>query len=260
MSMSDSEKQKVKAVIADSLRNKFDNYEPKDMGKPFHTRLLGNDRMALFSFIQSLNTAVGTVIYEPVAETLAHAKFQEVYRGKESGGVISADAQDVINKIKNGLERMTVNPCQKSEVEQIRNVCQTGGKVDINLRRADIYLVGKGDWHYPIDIKTAKPNIDGVEKYKENMLKWTAAILYENPDANVGAMIGIPYNPSFPRPFKPWTFRGMIECGTQMKVDSDFWDFLAGRPVYENLLDCFEKVGIEMREEIDEYFARFQKT
>lgn len=34
---------------------------------PFHTRLLGKDRMALFSFIHSLNTNFGTSIFEPVA-------------------------------------------------------------------------------------------------------------------------------------------------------------------------------------------------
>ena len=128
----------------------------------------------------------------------------------------------------------------------------------INLRRADVYLVDKRNRHYPIDIKTAKPNIDGFEKYKENMLKWTAAVLYENPKADVGAMLAIPYNPDYPEEYKHWTIRGMIEKGTQIKVAEEFWDFLAGKPVYEDLLNCFEAVGIEMRAEIDAYFARFR--
>jgi len=42
---------------------------------PFHYRLLGRDRMALFSFIHSLNTTFGTSIFEPVAETLASLNF-----------------------------------------------------------------------------------------------------------------------------------------------------------------------------------------
>jgi hypothetical protein len=34
---------------------------------------------------------------------------------------------------------------------------------------------------------------------------------------------------------------------------------LGGDGAYEELLECFEKVGIEMREEIDNYFKKFQK-
>nr|WP_197702009.1 TdeIII family type II restriction endonuclease [Candidatus Endomicrobium trichonymphae] len=44
---------------------------------PFHTRLLGKDRMALFSFIHSLNTNFGTAVFEPVAlDELAKSNFK----------------------------------------------------------------------------------------------------------------------------------------------------------------------------------------
>lgn len=49
------------------MRNKFENYSPESNSMPFHYRLLGKDRMALFSFIHSLNTTFGTPIFEPVA-------------------------------------------------------------------------------------------------------------------------------------------------------------------------------------------------
>jgi len=45
----------------------------------------------------------------------------------------------------------------------------------------------------------------------------------------------------------------------ELKVGYEFWDFLGGRGTYQDLLDCFERVGIELRNEIDEYFARFNK-
>lgn len=259
MALTKKEKEAIKKTIAESLRSKFAGYKHDGTVMPFHTRLLGKDRMALFSFIQSLNTTFGTVIYEPVAEVLAGANFSRVVRGHRSGGVISAGAQEAILEIKNGLERTDIDPDQKSEVKKIRRVCRKGGAVKINLRQADVYLVDKkNNRHYPIDIKTAKPNIDGFEKYKENILKWTAAILYDDPKANVGAMVGIPYNPFHPAPYKHWTIRGMFERGTQIKVAEEFWDFLAGKPVYEDLLDCFEAVGIEMRGEIDAYFKKFR--
>jgi len=43
---------------------------------PFHTRLLGKDRLALYSFIHSLNTNFGTTIFEPVAVALASTHFK----------------------------------------------------------------------------------------------------------------------------------------------------------------------------------------
>ncbi len=30
-----------------------------------------------------------------------------------------------------------------------------------------------------------------------------------------------------------------------------FWNFIAGQNAYEDLLGCFERVGIELRDEID---------
>ncbi len=44
-----------------------------------------------------------------------------------------------------------------------------------------------------------------------------------------------------------------------MKVAEEFWDFLGGKGAYKDLLDCFEKVGIELRPEIDKYFSNFQR-
>lgn len=119
-------------------------------------------------------------------------------------------------------------------------------------------MVDGQNCHYPIDIKTTKPNIDGFEKYKENMLKWTADILRGDPSADVCAMLAIPYNPDHPAPYKHWTMRGMVEKDAQIKVAEGFWDFLAGKPAYEDLLTCFEEVGVEMRPQIDAYFAKFR--
>lgn len=51
---------------------------------------------------------------------------------------------------------------------------------------------------------------------------------------------------------------GMLDLEKELKVAEEFWDFLGGNGTYNDLLDCFEEVGIEMREEIDEYFSNFR--
>ena len=45
------QKTNIENILKESLRNKFQNYNPEPTVMPFHTRLLGKDRMALFSFI-----------------------------------------------------------------------------------------------------------------------------------------------------------------------------------------------------------------
>lgn len=51
--------------------------------------------------------------------------------------------------------------------------------------------------------------------------------------------------------------KGMLDLDKELKVANEFWDFLGGPKTYNDLLNCFEKVGIEMREEIDDYFKGF---
>jgi type II restriction enzyme len=60
MSLSEDKKLRIKENLKQSLRKKFQNYVPETKYMPFHYRLLGKDRMALFSFIQSINTTFGT--------------------------------------------------------------------------------------------------------------------------------------------------------------------------------------------------------
>lgn len=39
---------------------------------------------------------------------------------------------------------------------------------------------------------------------------------------------------------------------------AEFWDFLGDDGAYSELLDCFERVGIELRPEIDKFFSKFK--
>ena len=52
----------------------------------------------------------------------------------------------------------------------------------------------------------------------------------------------------------------MLDLEHELKVGDEFWDFLGGKGAYNDLLYCFEQVGIELRDEIDEYFAKFNKS
>ena len=73
---------------------------------------------------------------------------------------------------------------------------------------------------------------------------------------NMGATT---YNPYEPKAYERWTLKGMLDLDKELKVAKEFWDFLGGDGAYGDLLVCFEKVGIELRPEIDKYFEKFNR-
>ena len=89
-------------------------------------------------------------------------------------------------------------------------------------------------------------------------MEWVAIILFKNPTAKVHSYIAIPYNPYEPKPYERWTLKGMLDLDDELKVADEFWNFLGGKGAYTEVLDCFERVGIELRPEIDNYFDRFK--
>lgn len=116
----------IEDTLRSSLRRKFERYNPEPASMPFHTRLLGKDRMALFSFIQSLNTNFGTSIFEPVAKTLALSKFKSAELQTVAGNQISDEAQRVIQNIMDALSAANAKPCKQEEIKAIRDVCRKG--------------------------------------------------------------------------------------------------------------------------------------
>lgn len=50
----------------------------------------------------------------------------------------------------------------------------------------------------------------------------------------------------------------MIDHYQELMVCKKFWDFLGGKGAYEELLDCFEEIGIKLRPEIEKYFKKFK--
>ena len=71
MALSTLVARKISSVLKKAIREKIANYNPETDYKPFHHRLLGRDRYAMFSFIHSMNTSFGTSVWEPVAVVLA---------------------------------------------------------------------------------------------------------------------------------------------------------------------------------------------
>lgn len=258
MALSIERKNSLVNRIKICLHHKFEHYTPESENMPFHYRLLGKDRMALYSFIQSLNTTFGASIYEPVALELADGRFQVTKVQVKPNNQISSGAQAKIQQIMDGITTGTRNPDSQQEMKEIREVCKKGEISNVSLRKYDVFLQNSSGEIYCMDIKTVKPNIGGFEDYKRMLLTWAAAEMFRDPNIDIHPMIAIPYNPYDPEPYKRWTMRGIFDLEHEILVAAEMWDFIGGQGAYNDLLDCFERAGIELRPEIDQYFRRFR--
>ena len=257
MALAQPQIKNIEDVLKSALRNKFLKYKPEPAAMPFHTRLLGKDRLALYSFIHSLNTNFGTSVFEPVAVALAKSNYADAKAQTTAGERISEGAFQVIQNIMTDLTAANGSPDKASEIERIRAVCRAGKMIKVKPTKIDVFVEGKDGELFLFDIKTAKPNAGGFKEFKRTLLEWAAAVLADAPDARVNSLIAIPYNPYAPEPYNRWTMRGMLDLPNELKVAEEFWDFLGGESAYNDLLDIFERVGIELRSEIDEYFSKF---
>jgi len=256
MALTNTQTERVKQVIASCLRNKFNNYIPENNAMPFHYRLLGRDRMALYSFMQSLLTTFGTSIFEPVAAELAKNNFAKVETQHTVGKEIYAECQKSVQDIVN---RLTYQPTP-NKITELQELSKHlyGSKNILKPAKVDLFVESANGEQYLFDLKTAKPNKGDFQKFKQTLLEWAGIIYTSNPQAKVHTLIAIPYNPYEPKPYQFWTMAGMLDIKEELKVAEGFWDFLGGKGAYQELLDCFEQVGIELRPEIDAYFARFK--
>ncbi|MCL5283541.1 MAG: TdeIII family type II restriction endonuclease [Armatimonadetes bacterium] len=259
MGLTRDQSDQIADLLIDQINRKLSNYSPETTNMPFHVRLLGRDRMALFSFIQSINTTLGTSVFEQVAVIIAKPHFKHaVNQYKEFNNTISENAQLEIQRIVDELRDIRSKPNKNDEIAAILLVAKSGIIKKIKQPRIDLFLEAKDGTEYYFDLKTAKPNVDDIIGFKRKMLEWVAIRGAINPTPNIYTGLAIPYNPYEPKPYDRWTFQGMFDIPNEIKVAEEFWNFLGGNGTFDELLDVFEKVGIKLRPEIDKAFERFK--
>lgn len=258
MPLSLQQSTEIEQLLKQQIRRKLADYSPETNNMPFHTRLLGKDRIALFSFIQSINTTLGTSVFEQVAAVIARPHFrQAVNQYKNFNNTISSGSQAAIQQIMDDLRATISKPDKPEEAAKILSVAQHGQLKKVKHPRIDLFLEGNDGTEYYFDLKTAKPNIDEIVGFKRKMLEWVAIRGAVSPKSKIYTGLAIPYNPYEPEPYDRWTFQGMFDLSNELKVANEFWNFLGGDKTYEELLNVFEKVGVDLRPEIDKKIITF---
>ena len=213
-------RKKIEETIVECIRAKFLNYKPKNNYMPFQNRLLGGDRLALYSFIHSLNTTFGISVFEPVAVSLAKERFTFADRQRAVGDEIFLSCSEAIEQIMNDLEISKCKPDREDELMILRNSL-SGVKIKRKPALVDLYLIDKEGKHWVFDMKIPKPNIGEFKGFKRTLLTWSAMAMTKNPNININALLAITYNPNFPKPYESWQMRGMLESN-EITVEKRF--------------------------------------
>jgi len=225
---------------------------------PFHNRLLGKDRYAMFSFIHSMNTTFGMSLFEQIALMLSKSAGAQAERQYKLLGKIDGKTEKIISSIHYKLRKGEITPNKIKDAEQIRNSVVKGKSEQDPDSIVDFFMRINGAENY-FDITSAKPNIKEFVALKLKLLRWIGLRFSQDKKAKVFTRLAIPYNPYYPEPYERWTAKGLYDLKNgEILVGEDFWNFVAGSKVYEELLDLFQEVGEKLRDEIDKKFAEFK--
>lgn len=258
MSLSKSTKDKICESLVTTVTRKLEDYDPETDHMPFHYRLLGKDRYAMFSFIHSMNTTFGMSIWEQIAVLIAQDAGYIAERQYKLLGEIDKNTEDLITNIHYKLRKGTLQANKNFEIHLIRNSIQPGMAKPDPDSTVDLFIKINSEENY-IDITSVKPNIKEFAALKLKLLKWTALRLSQDKSANVFTRLAIPYNPYHPEPYERWTLQGLYDLGNkEILIGADFWNFLANENIYDELLNIFELAGKILRPKINTKFKKFK--
>lgn len=253
-------KNQIGSLLLSTVKEKLRTYKPETVHMPFHHRLLGKDRYAMFSFMQSMNTTFGMSIWEQIAVILGEGGGCKAERQFKLLGEVDAKTEKLISDIHYKLKKGELIANKNNEVKLIKSEIKKGEAKNDPDSTVDFFIRLKDEENY-FDITSAKPNMKEFVALKLKLLRWTALRLSQDNKAHVFTRLAIPYNPYHPEPYERWTLKGLydLEKG-EILVGEEFWNFVAGANIYEELLNVFQKAGEELREEIDKKLSQFKKS
>lgn len=173
-------------------------------------------------------------------------------------GKIDDETEESIRKIHHQLRKGGIEANKISELEQVRKIIKRGKPETDPDSTVDLFVKIKSEENY-IDIISAKPNMKEFVALKLKLLRWTALRLSQDKKVKVFTRLAVPYNPYHPEPYERWTLKGLYDLKKgEVLVGDEFWNFIAGADIYEDLLNVFQKAGEELRDEKNEKFEKLR--
>lgn len=254
MALSENQKQQIKRLLSSKIEAKLKSYGRETTSMPFLARLIqDNEKIAAYSFIHSMATTLGMSIYEEVSVIIASETAEEAFRNYGVGGAISNSQKTVIGSIVNGLRNGERKANIVEETREVLTASSNNGEFQKSGNIADFYMK-RNNIEYYFEIKTVKPNIDVFEKSKTKLLEWVA-----RKRKPVKVFLAFPYNPYHPAPYLRFTESGMMDAPNDFLVGEEYWDFIGGKDTFPQLLQTFDEVGKEFKEQLNTKFKEIAR-
>ncbi len=228
-------------MIKDTLLN-----PERGMYKPFHQALIPTELFRFQGFFRSLETSIGAGIFEFMAKEISlmnKAKWLEVKKSRFS---VTNDRR-VTGFIDEYIESLESQK-KKGQVDYSLPEFPVGSSSETVHQQVDLYLKNSMGEEYFIEIKSPKPNKDQCKATVRKLLKFKATY----PSCKI--IYGLTFNPygeersKFKNSYIPYYFD--INDSETLKIGSEFWDFLGGDGVYQELLEVFSEIMVDRKDEI----------
>lgn len=270
MALSNSIKEKISIEVIKTLVTRFDSF-PEDSASnrnaPFHEAFLNafSDKLdgnvpdipffiSLSSWLHGLNTTLGQIFFENVANHLCNGEKRE-YTSKRLGNLqVTQTQRNHIAQIVADLSTSTHLPNLTRENGLLFSNYNT---VQINAMdfSADVFIEDINSIT-AIELKSVKPNSGEMKGEKQKILEGKAALFNHFPGKQINFFMGFPFDPTVnPAAASPTSFNktrfldSIINMNkyfaqNETLVASELWDLLSGQQnTMEQILEIINTIS-----------------
>lgn len=211
--------------------------------KPFHEAMIPAEVIRISEFERSFSTKLGST-FEECARLIALQTFQHAQRNYKASGVLPLAAVANIEELVAQLGQRERRLSFPDMIEQILNIQDT--TLVVRPAIADLYLRGVDGREHYFEIKSPKPNKGQCLEITERLLRIHAIKQAGRPQVNAYFAMG--YNPygrlkaSYNHSF---TLK-YLDVENQLLLGEEFWTYIGGQGTFEQLLEIYQEVGLEM--------------
>lgn len=230
----------IKAIVKETVVKSINDFARKSLKKKAKFQILDlliPKERKIRSIVGSLETSLGTTLWEPLAKTLARNNgFSVIDSNLQCPMNMPSSLNNTLQSIIDDRKKNGGLYDANSSHDEIKRICQSFLKRPIKSFEAppkgkgvDVWLEKDGV-NYFFDTKTVQPNLPALMGCLEQILYWYAYFYSKEPQGTAVARIVFPYNPSPEKSF--WD--GIIGKGKPLEADNEawvenqFWDFCSG--------------------------------
>ena len=256
-------KKKARKEIEDIIENTFEQkakkYSPESDYSPFLDALIGKKERQTYSFYISVATTLGMSVNEQIAVVIANSYGRKAVKQYKIPYSITEETDNQISQLHRKIVKKEINADKIEHAKLIKSFAKpsSGNNIDED-KTVDLFIDFKDGTLAFIDITSPKPNIKEFKELKRKLLRWTGIgyANYKNAK-NIEAILAMPYNPYYPQDYSRFSGNDFIDFKNhEARVQSDFWNWIAGEDIFDDLVSIFVEKGKPIQKLIKQKFIK----